>query len=389
MLVRMPAVDVRKPTPLLGELSPSSFMRRHWQKRPLLVRRAAVDAMPGFTPATLFALAASDGVESRLVRRQGSDWFLRRGPLRRRSLPPLDRRGWSVLVQGVDLHDARARALLDRFRFVPDARLDDVMVSFASDGGGVGPHVDSYDVFLLQLAGRRRWRIAKPAPRSLRDGVPLALLARFRAEETWTLDAGDMLYLPPGWAHEGTAVGACLTASIGFRAPTQAELGAELVQRLADGRDPRAPAPRYRDPRQPASATPARIPPALSAFAGEAVRRLANDRGLRAEALGTWLSEPKADTWFDAKPGAHVGQGDSVRLDRRTRLLYDGQALYANGEAVAVGGRDARVLRRLADRRVLDAAAVAALGAETRALIDGWCEAGWLHVGVVENADLA
>lgn len=373
-------MDVRKPTPLLGDLSPSSFMRRHWQKRPLLVRAALADAMPRFAPATLFKLAANEGVESRLVQRDGAGWSLRRGPLPRRSLPPLARRGWSLLVQGADLHDARARALLDRFRFVPDARLDDVMVSYASDGGGIGPHVDSYDVFLLQLAGRRRWRIARPAPRALRDGLPLAVLARFRAEASWVLEPGDMLYLPPGWAHEGTALGACMTASIGFRAPTLAELGVELVQRLADGRDPGAAAPRYRDQRQTASATPGRIPPGLAAFAGEAIRRLASDRALRAEALGTWLSEPKADTWFDPSPDAAVGAGDAVRLDRRTRLLYDRQALYVNGETIAVTGRDGRVLRRLADTRSLDVAAVASLGVDARALLDGWCAAGWLHV---------
>jgi 50S ribosomal protein L16 3-hydroxylase len=378
-LVTIPAVDVRQPTPLLGGLSPSSFMRRHWQKRPLLVRGALADAMPGFAPATLFAIAAAEGAESRLVRREGPTWTLRHGPLPRRALPPLARRGWSVLVQGIDLHDDRARALLDRFRFVPDARLDDVMVSYASDGGGVGPHVDSYDVFLLQIAGKRRWRIARPGPRVLRDGAPLALLARFRAEEAWTLEAGDMLYLPPGWAHEGTAVGACMTASIGFRAPTLASLGAELVQRLADGADPRAPSPRYRDVRQTASAAPARIPPSLVAFAGDAVRRLAGDRAVRAEALGTWLSEPKADTWFDPAPGARVRDGDGARLDRRTRLLHDARMLYANGEAVVATGRDGRALRRLADRRALDAAAVRALGPQTRALLDGWCAAGWLH----------
>ena len=376
-------MDVRQPTPLLGGLSPSSFMRRHWQKRPLLVRRALAEAMPGFSPSTLFALAARDGVESRLVRRAGTAWSLRQGPVPRRALPPLTTRGWSLLVQGIDLHDARARDLLDRFRFVPDARLDDVMVSYASDGGGVGPHVDSYDVFLLQLAGRRRWRIARPAPHVLRAGVPLAQLARFRAEQAWTLDAGDMLYLPPGWAHDGTAVGPCLTASIGFRAPTLAELGVELVQRLADGRDAGAPAPRYRDPEQAASATPGRIPSSLVAFAADAVRRLANDRALRAEALGCFLSEPKPDTWFEATPDGAVGEGDAVRLDRRTRLLYDAHALYANGEPIAsagLAGRDGRLLRQLADARTLDVAAVAALSPAGRILLDGWCAAGWLHV---------
>ncbi len=137
-------------------------------------------------------------------------------------------------MQGVDLHDEAAHRLLQRFRFVPDARLDDVMVSYASDGGGVGPHIDSYDVFLLQIAGRRRWRIGRVTRPRLRDDVPLKMLAGFKATEDWLLEPGDMLYLPPGWAHNGIAVGECLTASIGFRAPHAAGLAADALQRLAD-----------------------------------------------------------------------------------------------------------------------------------------------------------
>ena len=137
-------------------------------------------------------------------------------------------------MQGVDLHDDAAHRLLQRFRFVPDARLDDVMVSYASDGGGVGPHIDSYDVFLLQVAGRRRWRIGRVARPRLRDDVPLKMLAGFEAAEDWLLEPGDMLYLPPGWGHDGIAVGECLTASIGFRAPAAAGLAADALQRLAD-----------------------------------------------------------------------------------------------------------------------------------------------------------
>ena len=154
-------MDISLPSSLLGGLSPQVFMRRHWQKKPLLVRQAVPGGVDLIGRTQLFDLASHDEVESRLVVRQGAQWALRQGPLKRTMLPPLKQREWTLLVQGLDLHIPAARALLDRFRFVPDARLDDLMLSYASDGGGVGPHVDSYDVFLLQAQGRRRWRIGR------------------------------------------------------------------------------------------------------------------------------------------------------------------------------------------------------------------------------------
>ncbi|MEO8835574.1 MAG: cupin domain-containing protein, partial [Caldimonas sp.] len=191
-------MQLDRPMALLGGLSAADFARRHWQKRPLVIRHACVGGLPGFDRTSLFALAARDDVESRLVVRTGERWSVRAGPLPRRVLPALAVPGWSLLVQGIDLHDERARRLLDRFRFVADARLDDVMVSYASDGGGVGPHVDSYDVFLLQVAGRRRWRVGPVARRArLRDDVPLKMLADFAPRHDWLLEPGDMLYLPP------------------------------------------------------------------------------------------------------------------------------------------------------------------------------------------------
>ena len=161
------------PLTLLGGLTPRHFMRQHWQRKPLLVRQAWPDVKPPLNRAALFRLAGRDDVESRLVQRHGDSWRLRNGPLQRRSLPALACREWTLLVQGLDLHDDAARDMLAPFRFVPEARLDDLMLSYATDGGGVGPHLDAYDVFLLQVHGMRRWRIGPVPDRSLVPALPL------------------------------------------------------------------------------------------------------------------------------------------------------------------------------------------------------------------------
>ena len=350
-------------------------MRRHWQKKPLVVR----GAMPGIQPvprARLFALAADDNVESRLIASRGrTGWTLKHGPFARSALPPLKRPNWTLLVQGVDLHDDATNALLQSFRFVPDARLDDLMISWASDGGGVGPHFDSYDVFLLQAYGQRQWRIGRTHDAKLDPNAPLKILRRFLPEQEFVLDAGDMLYLPPQWAHDGVAIGGdCMTYSIGMRASRRGELAAELVARLADSLDD---ATLYRDPRQPATRRPAAIPARLQTFAAAAVRSLVAEPGATERVLGEVLSEPKAHVVFERarspwRPGA-------VELDRRTRMLYDAQHMYINGDSVRASGKDAVLLRRLADERGLDARVVRSASPAARAQLREWFAAGWLQ----------
>ena len=371
-------MDISLASPLLGGLSPQTFMRRHWQKKPLLVRQAVPGGLDLVSRAQLIALAAHEEVESRLVVRRAERWSLRQGPLTRAAMPPFKQPNWTLLVQGVDLHLPAARALLDRFRFVPDARLDDAMISFATDGGGVGPHVDSYDVFLLQTHGRRRWSIGRLKTPELVVDVPLKILANFEPEQSFLLEAGDMLYLPPGWAHDGVAQGECMTCSIGFRAAGRDELAREVVQRLLDGADLDERGPLYRDPTLDASAEPGRIPPALQAFATDAVARLLADPRALACSLGEVLSEPKRGVWFDADKRGVDGSG-GVRLDQRSRALYDDDHVFINGESFRASGRDARLMRRLADRRALQAADVAALSEGARALLDDWLDAGWLQ----------
>lgn len=364
--------------PLLGGLSCAEFMRVHWQKKPLLVRGAVPSGSPGIGRQRLFELAARDDVESRLVVRDGDRWSVRSGPIARRALPPIRRPQWTLLVQGVDLHDDAAHELLRRFRFIADARLDDAMFSFASDGGGVGPHVDSYDVFLLQTEGRRRWRIGRVARPRLRDDVPLKMLSGFVPRHDWLLDPGDMLYLPPGWGHDGSAVGACITCSIGFRAPRAVGLAAETLQQIAeaaaDGVDTATFDKLYADADAAPTSRPARIPASLQRFADAAIDRLLGDRDRR-RALGEVLSEPKPDTWFERGEAGKPGGG--VELDRRTRMLYDADHVFINGESYRAGGRDATLMHRLADERGLAATDVRRLGAEARQLLRRWLEAGW------------
>jgi 50S ribosomal protein L16 3-hydroxylase len=370
-------MDLALATPLLGGLSPRSFMSRHWQKRPLLVRQAMPIPCLPLSRGQLFALAARDEVESRLVVRSGRRWALHDGPLKRRALPSLQQPAWTLLVQGIDLHVEAAHELLSRFRFVPDARLDDVMVSYATDRGGVGPHFDSYDVFLLQTQGRRRWRIGPVSDTTLRPNLPIKMLRHFEPECEWLLEPGDMLYLPPRWAHDGVAEGECMTCSIGFRAPSRGELARDVVQRLLDDIDTFESDIMYADPRQPACAKPGAMPAALQVFAKDAARRLLYDTALLQRALGEAVSEPKPRVVFDA--GAGVGAETDVRLDRRTRMLYDARHVYINGESYRATGRDARLLRKLADQRRLEASEILRLSPQARALFNEWAMAGWLR----------
>ncbi len=359
---------------MLAGLSPAEFMRTHWQKKPLLVRQAFAGAQPPASLKDLAALAARDDVESRLVTAFEGEWKLKPGPIAR--LPAMGKPGWTLLVQGLDQHLPEARALLDLFRFVPDARLDDLMLSVASDGGGVGPHFDSYDVFLIQLAGQRRWRIGAQRDAVLRDDVPLKIIANFQPEEEFVLEPGDMLYLPPGWAHDGTAVGpGCVTGSVGFRASAAEALAAELLPRLFDDIDEAGRL--YADPRQEAVTEPACIPAALLDFARRAVEAAVQRPQALERALGEALTEPKANVWFE--PGEPLPPGQGVMLDRRTRMLYDASHVFLNGESFRAGGRDAALMRGLADARTMSAAEVARLSPDARELLDQWTEDGWMQ----------
>ena len=373
-------MDINTPLTLLGGLTASQFMRKHWHKKPLLVRQA----IPGFkapiSRARLLAMAGEDGVESRLIQQlEGDNWKLSHGPLSRRSLPALTKPGWTVLVQGVDMHDAKAHELLQQFRFVPEARLDDLMISFATDQGGVGPHFDSYDVFLLQAQGKRRWRIGRQKDLSLQQGKPLKILSNFEPEQEFVLEPGDMLYLPPKWAHDGVAEGECMTYSIGFRSPDRSELGRELLLRMSDEPDEPETPVIYRDPKQEAVSNPALIPEGMYDFAREALKKAMAEPLALERALGEYLTDPKPNVWFEH--GDENGMFESVVLDRRTRMMYDAKHIFINGESYLAGGRDATLMRKLADSRALSRKDLATASDDALELLSSWFDAGWVRSG--------
>ena len=357
------------------------FLRKHWQRKPLLVRGALPECADLVRRDELFELATRDELESRLVFRHGRRWRVQHGPFRRGDLARLPRAGWTLLVQGVDGALDSVRPLLQRFASIPYARLDDLMVSYAPPGGGVGPHFDEYDVFLLQGEGARRWRISRQRDLALVPGAPLRLLRRFRPTREWTLAPGDLLYLPPRCAHDGIAArGDCITYSIGFRAPRAQELGARFLDYLQDGLRLSG---AFADPGREPARHPALLGNDLVGYARDALQRIrwANQDVVRF--LGRDLTEPKACVVF-SRPAralperafAAACKRHGIRLAPATRMLYRGGDFFINGETVAVAARPGRTLSRLADHRSLTPRAV--LDRETAGILYAWYRAGYI-----------
>ena len=367
---------------LLGSLSAETFLSQFWQRRPLLVRQA----IPGFKglvqASELLALATRDDVESRLVSHRRGKWQLRHGPFARAETTRLPGRNWTILVQGLNLVLPAADALLRRFRFIPYARLDDVMVSYAVPGGGVGPHVDSYDVFLLQGPGRRRWSVARPRPWTLDPQAPLKILREFRPQSSWLLEPGDLLYLPPGWGHEGVALEPSCTYSIGFRAPSDREIAGEFLAFLQDRIELDGV---YADPGMRVPHHPAAIPARMVRHAALVARKARWGERDLGRFLGEYLSTPKPQLVF-ARPRRRLSPREfrrrsstrGLRLDLRTQMLFRNSDFFINGERVESSARTQAWLERLADERAVPPNSV------PKALLPvlhSWFLAGWIRIG--------
>ena len=344
-----------KPWALFGGISPDQFMARYWHKKPLLIRGAipaftlsARDGDPLDSPIPtkeLLKFALHEEVEARLVK--SNPWSFDSGPFSKKAIPSIDRPDWTLLLQGMEAHHPAAANILSWFRFIPDARLDDLMISIAGIGGGVGPHFDSYDVFLIQMSGRRQWKISEQKGLSLNPNLPLKILRNFKPEQEWTLEPGDMLYLPPHVAHDGIALDAgCQTWSVGFRSPSFKELLQEGLWRLAESlEDIPALESKFADPKQGATHSAEQLPEELIKQLGSKLKELKLDQidGFL-PGITAYLSEPKQQALFDApdrplKPNAFLKKLGSNRLlpHAQTRILSLGKQVYCNGESMTQG----------------------------------------------------
>lgn len=346
---------------LLGGLSATVFLRDYWQKRPLLIRQAIPDFRGLLNPQQLITLACDPDTQARAVVHRRNKWELYHAPFEPNDFSGMDKQKWTLLVQGINHHLPQAAELLKLFNFVPHARLDDLMASYAPKGGGVGPHFDSYDVFLLQGMGHRRWQISTQADRALIESAPLRILKDFRVEQEWVLSPGDMLYLPPHCAHNGIAEDECMTYSIGFRTPSYQELAEQFLVYLQDRVHVQG---MYADPGLKIQHHPAEISADMLQQVGAAISRIKwNDRDV-AGFLGCYLSEPKPHIFFEPprKPLSRIRfeqavQSRGVELDLKTQILCHGNTAFINGAAHPVKPRTYRELRELADSRCLQPAA--------------------------------
>ena len=365
---------------LLGSLSPAIFLRDYWHKRPLLIK----NALPRFAGLLDFSdmqtLARRGDVESRLIHGSGRNWQLDHGPFRKTDFKRLPKTDWTLLIQSLDHLMPEASALLAQFDFIPHARLDDLMVSYAAPGGSVGPHVDSYDVFLLQGSGHRRWQIGAQTDLRLIDDVPLKILRQFKPQEEWLLGPGDMLYLPPHYAHHGVAEDACTTYSIGFRAPSAQELAHAFLVHLQDTLQIDG---QYADPDLRVQQHPAEISRAMLKQIGTMIARIHWTPADIAQFAGRYLSDPKPNVFFDAPEQdlslarfTQLAHKYGVALDLKSRMLFIGSDFFINGEAFSVPPEEAEMLKTLADRRHLTAPAGKALMQRLHA----WYQAGWIVI---------
>jgi 50S ribosomal protein L16 3-hydroxylase len=365
---------------LLGSLTVDEFLRDYWQKKPLLIRGAIPQFDGLLTPGQLIELACTEDVQARLITQRRGQFQLHHSPFDAKDFKGLGKIHWTVLVQGLNHHMPEAAKLLKQFNFIPHARLDDLMVSYAPPGGGVGPHFDSYDVFLLQGMGHRRWQISTQQDQTLIEGAPLRILKDFKVEQEWVLAPGDMLYLPPHCAHNGVAQDDCMTYSIGFRTPAYQELAEQFLVYLQDRIEVEG---MYADPDLKTQQHPSEISSSMLDQVEKAIRQVSWDKGDIANFLGCYLSEPKPHIYFDAperpvslKKFEKAVHNNGVTLDLKSQMLCHDSSIFMNGEAVPATENDYDVLRTLADSRELPA--LAACSDELIELLYQWYLDGYI-----------
>lgn len=362
-------------------LDVDSFLRNYWQQRPLLLRQALPADAFTLTADELAGLACEPEVESRLIRQDAEgNWALRHGPFVEADFAGLPASGWTLLVQDVDKFEPAVEWLLEAFDFIPSWRIDDIMVSFASDQGGVGPHSDAYDVFLIQAAGQRRWRLSNRAytEQDLIPDLELRVLKSFETDEEWLLEPGDVLYLPPGIAHWGVAEGDCMSYSLGLRAPSRRDLAAEWFGYLIENADELL----LRDPPSLSSSDAARLPDTTISAARTLIDTLMTERNTDfANWLGLYLTEPKRQFEIHSREtpcslpeiAALARAGTGLTRHPAARMAWSDTAartliLFCHGDSWELPNETTSAVKMLSDKRRLDADDVIGLLASGEAI---------------------
>ena len=364
----------------LGNLTARKFLKDFWQKQPLLIRGGFDDNFSNLTLDNLIRYSQDPKCSTRFIRREGSRYSVRYGPVSQKFIKSLPKQGWTFLVQGINYVDRRAAALLQKFSFLPYARLDDVMVSFSAPGGSVGPHFDSYDVFLVQGNGRRTWQVSSQHDGQLINDSDLKILKNFSSEGHCTLEKGDILYLPPHFAHHGVGDSDAFTFSIGFRAPDFTKLKVDFLDYL-DGK--KFIEKIYTDPNILPTKYPAKIPSKLVRDTNQILESLRWDKDDIHIFLGENLSLSDNDFQDNTSPKTIDWKTFKKRLDKElyeinpsVRMMYLGNYFFIAGRTFTLKKETASDFRRIADSRSLGEPD--SLHAETKKILFEFAKHNWI-----------
>ncbi|MDH4407679.1 MAG: hypothetical protein RL195_17 [Pseudomonadota bacterium] len=342
---------------ILGKISNDVFLKKYWQKKPLLIRDAIKNFKSPITEKDLFRIAQNENAISRLIEFKRGIWQVKYGPFKKLDLPKKINTPWTILVQNMNHHLPFAESFLNLFKFIPYARLDDLMVSFATKKGSVGPHFDSYDVFLFQAKGEREWKISEQKKFSLDKKSAIKIITNFKVKNTWVLKPGDLLYLPPNVGHWGVSQSDdCLTYSIGFRAPGTFEIQSKFLDFIQDNLITNK-NDLYRDPNLNLQKNPAEINSNMIKKIQRIVNQLRWNTNSINNFIGQLLTEPIEGAVFETSKSmtAEVFIKDLIKkplkLNPKTRMLFIKNNFFINGELIEADKKSIMYLKQLANDR--------------------------------------
>ena len=348
---------LNRKTHILGKTSVDDFLKNYWQKKPLLIKNAIPNFVSPITESDLFIIAQNEEAVSRLIEHKQGIWQVKYGPFKKSDLPKKTNIPWTILVQNINHYFPFAESFLNLFKFIPYARLDDLMISYATKKGSVGPHFDSYDVFLFQAQGAREWKISDQKKFTLDKQSSIKIITNFKSKNSWVLKPGDMLYLPPNIGHWGISQSDdCVTYSIGFRAPGTFEIQSKFLDFIQDHLITNE-NEIYKDPNLTPQKNPAEISSNMTKAMRNIVDRLRWDKSSINHFIGQLLSEPIENSIFETRKPLSLKAFEksivhkTLRLNSKTRMLFIKNNFYVNGEFIKIDKKYTSFLKQLANDR--------------------------------------